>query len=310
MIHTVRYTKKNSFMKAHGDPTIYKNGEDGLPIAAGKYKSNTIPKTFQIKRIKWDGNRRSYDIKISQDDLDSLVKEIGLYTSDGRMIETANLRNELDPFFSHPELSFRIENGSNQLDDSNPLHKLQLIWMRTSSDRQFHVQGGEDNPALRGMAFYTVTTPAQDADAVTADNDKMVRAIRILDTMTYDTQCKVLQAMNVSVAASAEPKVVRDALIRKVTEEKNSITYGTRERNIDVFLRLAEEPSEELNLKSIITSARDFGLIKKAKDGIYKFGEIQLGRTIEAVHQFLGDDGNHDVVTLLTDQLRTKGVPV
>ena len=49
MIYTVTNTKKNSFMKMNGDPTIYKEDAEGIPVPTGTYRSNTIPGIFSLQ---------------------------------------------------------------------------------------------------------------------------------------------------------------------------------------------------------------------------------------------------------------------
>ena len=56
--------------------------------------------------------------------------------------------------------------------------------------------------------------------------------------------------------------------------------------------------------------AREYGIISKNKNGIYRYGEIELGRTIAEVNKFLGEKDNYDVLNRVTDELRTKGVSV
>lgn len=307
MIHTINNTQKKSFMKSNGsEPDMYKKGEDGLPISVGKYKGNTIPGTFVIKKIKWDVTKRSYDINIPLDELNEIVNAIRFFDKSGNKIEKANPRNERDPFFLHDDLFFKIENGSNSLDDDVPLNRLQLAWMKSSSSPEFHIQGDKDNPAMRALKNYTVSTPALDNAAASTETDNTIEAIKLLDSMTYDIQCTILKAMGVPVR-DAEPIIVRNTLFRKITEDKNLLAYGTQKKNLPLFLELARTNSSDLNIRGIVTMAKDHGIISKGKDGQYKFGDMPLGRTLNDVQSFLLEKDNFDIVNNITDDLRTKG---
>lgn len=307
MIYTITNTKKNSFMKLNGDPVIYKEDAEGVKVPTGNYKSNTIPGTFSIKKIKWDATKRSYDLKIDQKDLDELVKEIGFFDKAGNPITTANLRNELDPFFSHPNMYFKIENGANTVDDSDPFARLQIIWMKQQPE--YSMKGEAVNPALNSMKKYTISTTAIDNETEAKIADKTIEAIALLSAMTYDLQCSVLKAMGVAVR-NAEPSIVKSTLFRKITEDKNLTAFGTSKKNIDLFIELASADSSTINLKGIVTMAKDYGIISKSKNGFYKYGELDLGRTLAEVNTFMMEKDNYDIVNRVTDELRTKGVEV
>lgn len=149
-------------MKMNGDPTIYKEDAEGIPVPTGTYRSNTIPGTFTVKKIKWNATKRRYDLDIDPKVLNDLVSEIGFFDKNGNQIVKANINNEMDPFFSHPELSFKISNGSESIDDTNPLQRLQLIWMKQQPEYQ--MKGDAVNPALNALKMYTITTAAIDND--------------------------------------------------------------------------------------------------------------------------------------------------
>lgn len=307
MIYTVTNTKKNSFMKMNGDPTIYKEDAEGIPVPTGTYRSNTIPGTFTVKKIKWNATKRRYDLDIDPKVLNDLVSEIGFFDKNGNQIVKANINNEMDSFFSHPELSFKISNGSESIDDTNPLQRLQLIWMKQQPEYQ--MKGDAVNPALNALKMYTITTAAIDNDIQEKIVDQVLEANALLSAMTYDLQCSILKAMGIAVK-DAEPGIVKATLFRKVTDDKNLLVPGTSKKNIDMFLELAKADTATINLRGIVTMAREYGIISKNKNGIYRYGEIELGRTIAEVNKFLGEKDNYDVLNRVTDELRTKGVSV
>lgn len=304
-IYTITNTKKNTFMKMNGDPTIYKEDSEGIPIATGTYKSNTIPGTFSIKKIKWDATKRKYDLDIDKNVLNDLVKEIGFFDKNGMAIESANLNNERDPFFSHNDLFFKIENGANSVDDSTPFGRLQMMWMKQQPE--YSMKGDVVNPALNVLRKYTISTAAIDNDVEAKVVDQTIEAISLLNAMTYDIQCSILKAMGVPVR-NAEPSIVKSTLFRKITDDKNLTVFGSNKKNIDLFLELASADSSTINLKGIVTMAKEYGLVSKGKNGFYKYGEIELGRTLAEVNTFLANKDNYDVVNRITDELRTKGV--
>jgi hypothetical protein len=307
MILTLTNTKKNTFMKINGDPTIYKEDMEGNKVPSGTYRSNTIPGTFAIKKIKWNATKRKYDLDIDPKLLDELVKDMGFFSKNGDAIVTANIRNQMDPFFAHNDLFFKIENGANSIDDSTAFGRLQAIWMKQQPEYEF--KGEASNPALNALRNYTISTTAIDNEVEAKIIDKTIEAIELLNAMTYDIQCSLLKAMGVAVRG-AEPSIVKATLFRKVTDDKNLVPQGSSKNNIDLFLELAREESSVINLKGIVTMAKEYGMVAKSKNGFYRYGEIDLGRTIGEVNTFLSNKENFDIVNRITDELRTKGVEV
>jgi len=174
---------------------------------------------------------------------------------------------------------------------------------------EYQMKGDAVNPALNALKMYTITTAAIDNDIQEKIVDQVLEANALLSAMTYDLQCSILKAMGIAVK-DAEPGIVKATLFRKVTDDKNLLVPGTSKKNIDMFLELAKADTATINLRGIVTMAREYGIISKNKNGIYRYGEIELGRTIAEVNKFLGEKDNYDVLNRVTDELRTKGVSV
>jgi hypothetical protein len=100
-----------------------------------------------------------------------------------------------------------------------------------------------------------------------------------------------------------DPKVVKNTLFRRITEEKNLRNVsGGAESNIEAFLRLATTNTEDLNLQALIEKARQSRVINKAKDGKYKFGQITLGKNLSEVREYLSNTDNTDILDEILDQ--------
>lgn len=305
MIHTVVRTKPNSFMSEGGLPNKYKNDENGRPLPIGKYKSNTIPGTFVRRRVKWSTGKRKWLIDIDQAELNSIVEESMVFNPKTQeQIKTANLNNEYDPFFTHPETFFLIEGGSNLVDDSTPLGKFWLKWMR--SNKGFTNKGDTVNPAMAGIIEYTISTPAKDVAIAGREVDVSAEAVEIFINMSFADRCSILQAMGV-VLKDPDPEAVKVALFTKITDEKNLTSFGAKETNLVTFMKLAKASKTEINLRGKVSKAKEYGIISKGKKGIFTYGEVVLGRSLDEVCKFLEDGDNFDVLNRIDEALTQKG---
>lgn len=92
-----------------------------------------------------------------------------------------------------------------------------------------------------------------------------------------------------------EPKQVRAVLYKKITEEKNQISKATGETNLELFMRLSKGSTSELELREIIQKAWDYRILNKKPGNKYYYGDLELGRSLDAAYKFLSDDENVDL---------------
>ena len=300
MIYTVHYTKKNSFMK---EPRIRTKNIEGDVISDSKYVKPTVPKAMRNYVPHLHYKKNSFVVGLEQDELNKLVKEIGFYDDRGELIVAAPLKNPNAPFWKHSDLKLMLNASGTTLDDEVPIH---MFWIKCfEADPRFRFSGDELPPTIAAKVNYTVTSVTDKHNEQTQSNDETFEAMKLLTTNeeNHEKLTSVLKAMGVAVQ-DPNPKLVRDALLRKITEHKDIFVAGTGERNIEVFIRLMSSKAKTLEVKGIITTALSKGVIVKTANNIYKYGDIKLGSNQKKVEEFLNDKENSDVLLEIQEKIK------
>jgi hypothetical protein len=287
---TVVYTKRNSFFNRQHDILEEVNGRKTV---VGKYNKPTAPGSLRIYKPQFKSKPSNrFLIDITEKELTELVKDIGLLDKTGNVITTANVKNAGDNFFRHNDLYLRIENGTALLDDEVPLDKFFLACFK--ADPKFRFTGGKINPAMSAMVEYSVTMAGDVLDEDTVEVQDGLKAVELLLNMEYSKQVKVLNSMGVRTE-NPDPEMVKKLLYKKITKEKDQPNPVTGETNLALFLRLASSNTEQLSLRTIIADARKKRIIGKKDNGKYIFGDLEIGRSVEEIFNYLSDDENIDV---------------
>lgn len=278
--------------------------EDGNEvISESTYMQPSMPKSFRVYTAPLSYKKNMYLIECSQEDLDKLVAEIGFYDDNGNMIVKAPKKNPNAPFWKHPDLKLVISNAGTTLDDENPLHKFWLLCFE--ADPRFRLMGEKLPPSIASRVQYTVSKVSDKLGGQSESNDEAYTAMKLLTANedNYDKLVSILRAMGTDVR-KPNPRLVRDALMRKITDFKDLYVQGTAERNIERFIRLAEASTEDLEIKSLVTKARKRGMITKNSRNEYTYGDFKLGTSLDKVEGFLGDGDNVDILNELLEKTK------
>lgn len=299
MIYTVNYTKKNSFMNVRGIPEKRRITAEGEFVDEGRYTQPTVPGASRVYRPKYSLRKRRYLVNLTQTELNKLVTDMQIYDERGNQITEAPLTNEYAPFWSHRETRLLMDNMSVTLDDDVPRDRFFLKCFE--SDPAFKLLGDDVNPAIAANVRFSISKAEENVAKVDALADKSMRAVKLLAAIGYDKQVSILKAMGID-SRNPDPGVVENTLFKKITDEKALRTGHSAENNLDLFLRLSQATSAELNLQALIEHARTSRVVNKAKDGKYKFGEITLGKTLSEVRDYLSNEDNVDVLNEIIEQ--------
>lgn len=300
MIYTVNYTKKNGFMK---EPRLKQKNIEGEIVSDSRYVKPTVPKSLRNYVPHLHYKKNTFVIALEQKELDKLVEQIGFYDDNGDVIKTAPLKNPNAPFWKHPDLNIMLSGSGTTLDDDNPLHK---FWIKCfEADPRFKFVGDNLPPSIASRVQYTVTKVTDVLNEKTEANDETYRAMKLLTTHEDDHEklTSILRAMGTNVR-NPNPKLVRDALLRKITEQKDVYVSGRSERNIEMFIRLCESTTKDLEMKSLITVARKKGIITKSNGNIYNYGDFKLGKNLNQVEEFLTSPDNSEILVELMQKTK------
>lgn len=297
MIYTVNYTKANSFMKA---PKLKnKKLDNGEEIEnETRYMQPSMPRSFRVYSPPLSYKKKTYLIDCNQEELNNLVKEMGFYDDMGNHIVTAPMKNANAPFWRHPDLRLVISNGGTTLDDEVPLDKFWLLCFR--ADPRFKMLGEKLAPALDSKVEYTVAKISDKIGGADESLDETFKAMKLLTSNSDNLEklTSILAAMGVDVKNPNE-NLVTKALTKKITTLKDVYVQGTSERNIEMFIRLAETPTKDLQIKGLITKARKRGMIRRNSSNIYIYGDFKMGTSLQKVEDFLNHPDHVDVLNEL-----------
>lgn len=299
MIYTINYTKKNSFMNVKGIPDKRRITPEGDIVDEGKYNQAVVPGASRVYRPKFSLRKKRYLVNATQEELNKIVQDMRLYDDRGNQIMEAPLSNENAPFWHHKQCQLHMDNMSATIDDEVARDKFFLRCFE--ADPSFRVLGDEVNPAIAANVKFSIAKAEQNVSRIDHDVDRSMRATELLNTMGYEKQVSILKAMGIDTR-NPDPGVVKNVLFKKITDEKALRTGHSAENNLDLFLRLANSTSEELNLQALIEQARSSKVITKHKDGKYKFGAIILGKTLSEVRDYLKNEDNADVLNEIMEQ--------
>ncbi len=286
-------------MSFKGMPDKGRVTPQGDIVHEGKYQQPTVPGASRVYRPKFSLRKKQYLVNLTQSELNELVKSMHLYDENGNHITEAPKTNEYAKFWHHPQVMLHMENMSITLDDDNPRDRFFLKCFE--ADPQFATLGDEINPAVAANVRFAIAKAEENVAKVDAETDKSMRAVELLHAMDYSKQVNVLRAMGID-SRNPDPKVVKNTLFRKITDEKLLRTGHNHENNLDLFLRLASSTTSELNMQALVEHARTARVITKTKDGKYKFGEVMLGKTLSEVREYLSHEDNEDILNEIKEQ--------
>jgi hypothetical protein len=299
-IYTVNYTKKNSFMK---EPRLKQKSKDGLIVNDSRYVQPGTPKARRnyVPHISYKTNKFAVDG--TQEEINSLIKEIGFYDKSGSLIDSAPLNNPNAPFWKHEDLKILLENNGTTLNDEFPLDRFWIMCFK--ADPRFEFIGDTLPPALKKRVQYTVTGINEKLNERTKSDEESFQAMELLVSIGEDTEkmASVLRAMGVSVS-NPNNAMVKSALMRKISDQKDIYVQGTSERNIEMFLRLIKSAPKELAIKDLISRARTKDYITKDAKNTYFFGDLPIGKNLTQVEEYLSDKDNSDILKEIKDKLK------
>lgn len=303
MRYTVNFTKKLSFIRQNGDPSLKTKDKDGQIVSETKYNRPGLPRGARYYVPHRNLKTSKYVIDLEQDQLNKLVKEIGFYDEKGNPIVEAPLNNPNAPFWRHPELKLLLSNSGTPFDDEKPIDAFWLACMR--ADRQFMVVGEEISPTLKSNVFYTITPIGQKITEENQSTDILIEAMSRFEKMKDDVvkMTAVLRAMGVDVR-NPDEATLRRSIVAKITTFKDSYSkFSNGETNIETFMRLADENSSSLNIEATVKQAIASKAIAKKGNNKYYYGDLLLGGSVKQVGEFLvkNQDIFNEVLEMLKD---------
>jgi hypothetical protein len=271
-------------------------------LSEGTYGLTKMPGSFQGKRVYWDDEKRRWDLDIDEKSLQKLVKNSALRYVDGRkegdMIEEANLRDGLDPFFTHPEFNLFLEEGSVNTSTNNSIEK---IILESFKNRDEVISPNEKGPKYRGIiAEYEIVDKDYDKKIKNEETERKFDTIDLLKNSDFTKKSKIATIMKVKFDKDLTEKDLNTLLLQilEVSSDK-----------AETFRNLCKLGKDDFELKYLTHKAMSIGVIKRSPSkNQYMFnGDVQVGRTIDLVEQFFTEAENFAFLEELQEYVDKSG---
>lgn len=285
MIHAVRFANTNTFIKSAKNVSVKKYDADGNELYNEPYKGNFIPGTGRWYSPNiW---QNEIAINLTQKEIDELVKDLYVYDDEGKQIFEAPKKNPRAKFWKKIQPVF-LENAGKNFDDDIPMDRFYLKCFE--ADPSFSVNKTY-NEALSGKIKFTVTKASDVSDEKYKEIDEVAIATGLYHKIDFNKKVQILRAFGMTLT-DPDPIAVDRAILERITTNKNRTT-DSGERYVDLFIRMANTGSNELNIMAAVSAAINKKLIMRAiKANVYKYGEMPVGKSKDEVVRFFSEAEN------------------
>lgn len=312
-IVTIKPTPGSRKFKAvqgmHSKHTV-SDGTNEQEKTTGEYTGQRFPKSRQMFRPLWSNSRRRWLIHGYEDnheELNDLVKKCKLkYPAKtpkaGQYIEEADIFDFSDPFFTSRYLKVIANEGEIMLDKSKPLDKIILLSLLENPQFQ---SSNDGNPLFTSRVKYLISDRDIELVAKKDKRDKESKIVKLYEGLTSQKKMKVAIAMGLIPNENVSIDVVEDLLYQAA---KDVITKVSTEGNItrqDLFIKLCEMTTEQLNLKHKIAQAKSKGFLKKNDGGFMLFGN-PVGKNEKQIEAYMSNPDNQELLDRLMKALDDK----
>lgn len=274
---------------------VYRDNPEGGREEVSDYHSTMLPGGGRSHRVFWDEKNRVYPIDLSKDQLNRIAKEMRLLDkTTKKLIESADARNEYDPFFCHENLFLEVPNEGISMDSDNAEGEYWLAAIK-SEPKLFNLNNNTDNPLVKKVQEFKVITAGHSDVEIKASLKEGRRATEIYHANKDDYAWlkDIARGLDIILGDNPDIELLRDQIFLKITTEKD---FKTRDgvRFIDKFLALTDMSQNERATRAKVTEA--IGLHIIVREGRkYSFEDEVIGSTPEKVYEFLSREENADI---------------
>ena len=265
----------------------------------GEYKQYRLPNSTQIERpIQFSATKKKWlikDIENNGDELNKIVESCNFINDMtespdfGKLIVTANIYNLLDPFFNNKRLSLRLSEGEAVLNTDIPFEE--LLYKGCLVNFRFQISGDQTNPTLSRRAKYIIVDKTIDKKQKENKRNLVLQLSDTWKSLTAERKKSIAIAMGKIQSEDTDSSVIEDVLWEAANDDKTTMFNGMTSQ--EYFFKLVESESDEVNIRSIVTTAFKKGLIRQNKEKHYEFlGEI-IGKDKDQVYKFFLDKKNN-----------------
>jgi hypothetical protein len=278
-----------------------------------RYNKERFPKSRQMFRPMWSFTKKKWllkDFDTNSPALDELVKSCRLKYREGdkragQMIESADIYDYADPFFTNKRLRVIAGEGETRLDKNHPLDKVILAGMLMDPKFKYVTEGSHDlkNTPSGTKVKYLIVDRDYETKSKTASGAKERKVSTLFDSLNDKKRMTIAMSLGLIVKEDTDREIIDNALwayAKDQTKEKDSPLSKQ-----DVFITYCDMDTKDLNTRFLIGRAKSKGLMKKTKQGWLVMGHT-AGKTDSEVERFFSNDDNQELIARLEEQLDQK----
>lgn len=271
----------------------------------GQYRTGLDPNASYIRRIS-DPTERELEIERVTELRDRLQSALGdVDLSPRSKFWNASLATSSeDTLHVQP---YKLLDGDNLFDFTNPLHELAFAWLRVHPTIASSYQAWERGEFPAETQFYVMDDEIENA-VVYKKKQLINKAIIKFDSMTIEKKKKVARMLGLPVTDETKDEVVYNLVdnILKQTEFKDGKYQGLNP--IEVFNRFADMKDNLLHIKDLIKQALTHSVYRVKANGRIYMGEQEVAIDEEELAKFLIDEDNQEDLIMLEQRIKGKKI--
>lgn len=262
--------------------------EELVPESAGQYGFPLAPDTFQGKRVQWSPRQNKWLTDLEDSELQALVQRASLRHVDGprkgEVITKANIFDEYDPFFSHPEFNMWLEMGHKKSSEANAIEKIVLSNFYTRKE----VESSKNKRGrFRGshVEFEVVDTD-HDQTLKDMETELELDAGMLIKKSNVTKKLKLCSILSINANKDMTEKTLNTLILDVFKVDKSKR---------DKFLEYAKLPNDKLDIKYYVKRAEVKRIIQwSSSKNVYVFnGKQDLFRSWDQIEEFFGKEENY-----------------
>ncbi len=271
----------------------------------GQYRTGLDPNAAYIRRIS-DPTERELEIeRVTElrDRLQSLLGDVDLSPRSKFWNASLSTSSE-DTLHVQP---YKLLDGDNLFDFTNPLHELAFAWLRVHPTIASSYQAWERGEFPAETQFYVMDDEIENA-VVYKKKQLINKAIVKFDSMTPEKKKKVARMLGLPVTDETKEEVVYNLVdnVLKQTEFKDGKYQGLNP--IEVFNRFADMKDNLLHIKDLIKQALTHSVYRVKANGRIYMGEQEVAIDEEELAKFLIDEDNQEDLIMLEQRIKGKKI--
>jgi hypothetical protein len=274
--------------------SVFVKDKDGEFKYEGPYKGERLPKTVKFFTPLFSFSERKWNWGSDEDTLNRLFDKLSLRyptgnRNAGNKIESYDVHDRNDPFFTHPELRIRTEEGRHILNTSLPVDEFMFHILKEHPEVSYN----DDNPLIADMKKFVMISVEEEDRNDAAKVDLKMECYRVFFGLTVEKKRLIALAMELRSTRDASEDSLKVLFSQKVFE------LNGKKKDADAiqqkFLDLTSEDQDKLQIMADIAQAIKKGMVRRGRKGAdytFKGSALKGVKSSETCMRYFLDPAN------------------